>query len=238
MKLGLLYELIRKDEKSLIEAARKKNVDFGLINDRNIVFKLEKDGFGFDLVLERCVHHARSLYSLKIFNGFGIDTINSSETAEICGNKFLVTELLIKNKVPTPRVGIAFTKESALKAVEEIGLPCVFKPAIGAWGLLCAKANDMDAVDAIISHKEKLGSYHNSVFYIQEYINKPGRDITAFVVGNEVVDAVYRTGKHWINHSEYGAELSKCKITPELMELALKAAKSVHGDIVAIDIIE
>jgi len=238
MKLGILYERIRKDEKLIIDSAKNHGIDVVLINDTDLIFKLEKNEIKVDLVLERCIDHARALYSMKILNESGIRTINSSATAEICGSKFLVTEALIKNKIPTPKVCVAFNRGTAIKAVEKIGLPCVFKPAIGSWGLLCAKANDMEAAEAIIDHKAKLGSYHHSVFYVQDYIKKPNRDIRVFVIGDEVVDAIYRTGSHWITHVEHGAKITKCRITREIKELALRAAKAVKGDIVAVDMLE
>ena len=67
--------------------------------------------------------------------------------------------------------------------MEEMGYPVILKPVIGSWGRLLSKINDRDAAEAILEHKEILGSYHHSIFYIQEYIRKPKRDIRAFVVG-------------------------------------------------------
>jgi [lysine-biosynthesis-protein LysW]--L-2-aminoadipate ligase len=199
---------------------------------------LEKNNFDYDLVLERCINHARALYSLKILNEHKIRTISSYKTADICGSKFMTTEALLKNNIATPKVLIAFTPEKALKAIEIIGYPCVLKPAVGSWGSLLAKINDMESAEAVIAHKEILGSYHHSVYYIQEYIRKPGRDIRVFIIGNKVVDAVYRTSRHWITHKDKGAILSKCKLTKELKQISLKAAKAVHGEFVAVDIVE
>jgi len=238
MRLGILHERIRKDEKLLIESAKKHKLDVSLLNDKEIVFKLEEKEFDFDIILERCINHLKAMYSMFILDRFGIPTVNSSQTAEICGSKFLVTQALVKNKVPTPKVVIAFTKEKALEAIEDMGFPVVLKPAIGSWGKLLAKVNDLEAAEALLDHKTKLGSYHHSVFYIQEYIEKPGRDIRAFVVGGRVAGAVYRNSKHWITHLDKGAVISKCPVSKEIKELALKASNAVKGDIVAVDILE
>lgn len=238
MKLGILYDRIRKDEKLIIQKAKQSNIDVELINANELIFALEKNNYHFDLVIERCINHARALYSLKILNEHGIKTISSFKAAEICGSKFLVTESLLKNNVPTPRVIIAFTPDTALKAIEKIGYPAVMKPAVGSWGTLLSKINDREAAEALIAHKEILGTYHHSVYYIQEYIRKPGRDIRVFVLGDKVIDAIYRTSRHWITHIDKGALLSKCPITKELEKIALKAAKSVEGEFVAVDIVE
>ncbi len=238
MRLGILYDRIRKDEKMIIEKAKKENIEIELIDANKAVFALEKKDYSFGLVLERCISHARALYSLKILNEQGIRTINSSRTAEICGSKFLVTESLLKNNIPTPKVIMAFTPKTAIEAVEKIGYPCVMKPSIGSWGTLLAKINDREAAEAVISHKEILGSYHHSVYYVQEYIRKPGRDIRAFVIGNKVVGAIYRTSRHWITHVDKGAILTKCPVTDEIKDIALRAARAVNGEFVAVDIVE
>ena len=238
MKIGILYERLRKDEKALIDEAKKRGHKIILINDREIFFKLEKNELDVDIVLERCISHSRAYYAMKILNEFGILTINSSETAEICGSKFLVTENLLKNNITTPETVIAFTRDSALEAIEKLGYPVVLKPAIGTWGALCSKINDREAAEAVIDHKEKLGSYHHSVYYIQEYVNKPGRDIRVFVVGDKVVGAIYRYSKHWMTNIENNQTIEKCELTNEIRELALAATKAVKGEIVAVDMLE
>lgn len=238
MKIGFLCSLLRVDEKYLLDEIRKRNIDFLKIDDREAIFSLWKNNFDIDVVLERCLSHSRALHALKIFNDLGIETVNSYKTAETCGSKFLTTMALLKNKVPTPKVLIAFTPESALKAIEQIGYPVVLKPAVGSWGRLLAKINDREAAETVLEHKKILGSYHHSIFYIQEYIEKPGRDVRTFVVGNETIAGIYRTSEHWITNTSRGGIASKCEITPELNELSLKASNAVGGGVTAVDIIE
>ncbi|MBU0756788.1 MAG: lysine biosynthesis protein LysX [Nanoarchaeota archaeon] len=238
MKLGILYERIRKDEKALIEEAEKRGFEIVLINDREVFFRLEKNDIDADLVLERCISHSRAYYAMKILNEQGIPTVNSSRAADICGSKFLVTEELLRNNIPSPDVVIAFTKESALEACEKLGYPVVMKPAIGTWGTLCAKINDREAAEAIIDHKEKLGSYHHSVYYIQEYVNKPGRDLRVYVIGDKVVGAFYRKSEHWLTNIDGRFTLERCEVTSEIRDLALRAAKAVDAEIIAVDMLE
>ena len=85
--------------------------------------------------------------------------------------------------------------------------------------------NDRDAAEAILEHKEMLGSYHHSIFYIQEYINKPMRDIRTFVVGGETICAIYRDSAHWITNTARGGKSSVCPLTPELNDISVRAAK-------------
>jgi [lysine-biosynthesis-protein LysW]---L-2-aminoadipate ligase len=239
MKVGFLHSILRVEEKMLIDEFRTRpGVELEKIDDRERFFDLHKNDFRFDVVIERCINHSRAVHALKIFNDFGIPTVNTFEVAEVCGSKFLTTQALIKTKVPTPKCYMAFTPESALAAMDELGFPCVIKPNTGSWGRLISKINDRDAAEAILEHKQILGSYHHSIFYIQEYVEKKGRDIRSFVVGDRCIAAVYRYSPHWITNTARGGKTENCPITDELHDVSVRAAKAVGGGVVAIDVFE
>lgn len=239
MKIGLLHSLIRKDEKFLIDEFNAiKGIELVMIDDREITFNLGKDHFDLDVVVERCINHSRALHSLRLFEAAGIKCVNTYQVATICGDKLLTSVALAEHNVPQPEVRVAFTEESALKAIEEMGYPVVLKPAVGSWGRLLSKINDRDAAEAVLEHKTILGSYHHSIFYIQKYVEKKGRDIRSFVVGDECIAAIYRTSPHWITNTARGGIASNCPVTDELRDISLRAAKAVGGGIVAIDIFE
>jgi [lysine-biosynthesis-protein LysW]---L-2-aminoadipate ligase len=239
MRVGFLHSIIRKEEKYLLEEFRGRNgVELVKIDDRQQFFDLHYNGFDLDVLIERCVNHSRALHALKIFNDHGIPTVNSAEVADVCGNKFLTTQALIKAGIPTPRCFLAFTPESALEAMDQLGYPCVIKPTTGSWGRLISKVNDRDAAEGILEHKQILGSYHHSIFYIQEYVEKMGKDIRSFVVGNECIAAIYRHSDHWITNTARGGRTSNCTITDELHEISVQAARACGGGVVALDIFE
>jgi [lysine-biosynthesis-protein LysW]--L-2-aminoadipate ligase len=239
MKVGFLHSILRVEEKLLIDEFRTRSgVELEKIDDRDRFFDLHKNAFDFDVVIERCINHSRAVHALKIFNDFGIPTVNTFEVAEVCGSKFLTTQALIKTRVPTPKCYMAFTPESALAAMDELGFPCVIKPNTGSWGRLISKINDRDAAEAILEHKQILGSYHHSIFYIQEYVEKKGRDIRSFVVGDRCIAAVYRYSPHWITNTARGGKTENCPITDEVHDLSVRAAKAVGGGVVAIDLFE
>jgi len=238
-RIGFLHSLIRKDEKLLLDAfARYPDVELVLLDDREITFTLPFDGLGLDLVLERCINHSRALHALRIFESAGVRCVNSSHAATVCGDKLLTSIVLAEHGIPQPEVRVAFTEESALRAIEAMGYPVVLKPSVGSWGRLLAKVNDRDAAEALLEHKTTLGSYHHSIFYIQDYVEKHGRDIRSFVVGDECVAAIYRTSEHWITNTAQGGTASRCPVDPELADLSLRAARAVGGEVVALDIFE
>ena len=240
MKLAVLYSRVRAEEKLLFDALQARGIAYDKIDDREVIFDLQNPGAwrDYDVVLERCINHSRALNALKILNDWRIPTVNTSYVASICGDKLATSTALVHYGVPTTKIKVAFTPESAIKAIEELGYPVILKPAVGSWGRLLSKVNDREAAEAILEHKETLGSYHHSIFYIQEYIKKPGRDIRAFVLGDETIAAIYRSSEHWITNTARGAAATNCPVTPELNKLCVAAAHAVGGGALAVDVLE
>lgn len=237
--VGVLLSRVRVEEKLLLEELERRGIATKVIDDRELVLALErKPELGVDVVLERCIQHSRALYALSVLETWGIPTVNTFEVADVCGNKLLTTMRLIRDGVPSPRTRLAFTPESALAAVEELGYPAVLKPLVGSWGRLISRVNDRDAAESILEHKDVLGTYIHSIYYIQEYVPKPGRDIRAFVVGDETIGAIYRYSEHWITNTARGGKAAKCEVTPELNDLCVSAARAVGGGVVAVDVLE
>jgi [lysine-biosynthesis-protein LysW]--L-2-aminoadipate ligase len=240
LRIGVLYSRVRVEEKWIFAAMEKRGLDYERLDDRAISFDLENPApwRGFDAVLERSISYNSGLYALRILNAFGIPTVNTAVVAEICGDKLTTSAMLAKANVPQPRNVVAFSPESALEAIEAFGYPVVLKPVVGSWGRLLAKINDRDAAEAVLEHKATLGSVQHSVFYIQEFIKKPGRDIRAIVVGDRVLTAIYRKSEHWITNTARGGEGELCPITAEIEALCLNATAAVGGGVLAVDLVE
>jgi [lysine-biosynthesis-protein LysW]--L-2-aminoadipate ligase len=238
MRIAFLCSRIRAEEKLLLLGMERRGLEYIRIDDREQIFDLHTRDYPFDVVLERSIQHSRALSMLKIFNDDGIPSVNTYQVGAVCGDKFLTTQALVRANVPTPRSMLAFTPESAIAAVEQIGYPVVFKPVIGSWGRMVSKVNDREAAEAIIEHRDVLGNYQHSIYYIQEYIEKPGRDIRSFVVGHECVGAIYRTSEHWITNTARGGHATNCPLTPELADLSVRSAQAVGGGVLAVDLLE
>jgi [lysine-biosynthesis-protein LysW]--L-2-aminoadipate ligase len=239
MKLAVLISQVRLEEKLIFAAAERAGIELIKLFDKELILDLEHPTFPkVDLVLDRSLVHSRAEYTLRFLRDLGIPTINSYEATLTCDNKFLTTITLRRCGVPTLHTLIAYTPQAALEAIERIGYPVVLKPPVGSWGRLLAKINDREAAEAVLEHKEILGSYHHSIFYIQEYVPKKGGDIRAFVVGDRVIGASYRSSEHWITNVARGAATAPCPVTPEMEEIALQAARAVGGEILGVDLVE
>ncbi len=238
MRVGVLCSRVRVEEKLIFKALRDQGVDSQRIDANAITLGLSEGINGYDVVLVRCLSHSRALYASKLLGDNGQCTVNTYEVIANSGDKLLTSLALAKRSVPTPRTRVAFTAQSALEVIEQMGYPVVLKPLNGSWGRLLAKINDRDAAETILEHKHTLGGYRHSIFYIQEYIDKPGRDIRSFVVGGEVIAAIYRHSPHWITNTAQGGQAVACPITPQIEHISRAAAEAVGGGVVAIDILE
>lgn len=248
MRIGLLITHIRAEEKHLLEAFRAAGIEPDVILDRELNIDLTEDAeqpapsglpwSDYDLIVERCVSTSRGLYMLAILETWGLPTINRYTTAAICADKLRTGLALADAGVPQPQTRIAFTPEIALTALDETGYPAVLKPVTGSWGRLLARINDRDAAEAVLEHRQVLGNYTHHTYYLQAYVEKPGRDIRAFVVGGRTVAAIYRHAPHWITNTARGGDASNCPVTPQLDDLCQRAATAVGGGVLAIDLLE
>ena len=239
MRIAVLCSRVRVEEKLLFAALRERGVESDRIDPREVVFELGGNGLSeYDAVLVRCLSHSQAYYITRWLESNGIPATSPHCVVAACGDKLITSAALKKAGVPIPRTVVAFTAASALQAIEGMGYPVVLKPLLGSWGRLLAKVSDRYAAEALLEHKQTLGGYQHSVFYVQEFIEKPGRDIRTFVVGDETVAAIYRHSSHWITNTARGGEASECPITPELDRISRASAQAVGGGVVAIDIFE
>ncbi|MEM1524747.1 MAG: lysine biosynthesis protein LysX [Nitrososphaerales archaeon] len=245
VKLSLVYDRIGWEEKRFELKAREMGIDLQSIDaktylvDVQIEPKVIHEKFG-EVVLQRCISHFRGLHLTAFLESKDIKVINSYKVAEICGNKFLTTLQLIKANIPTPKTILSFTADSALNAVEYLGYPAVLKPVTGSWGRLVAQLKDRDSAMSIIEARELLNGPLNQIYYIQEYIQRPPRDIRCIIVGEELITAIYRYAPigDWRTNIARGGKAELCQITKELEDLALRAAKAVGGGVLAVDMME
>jgi len=238
IKVGFLYTRLRVEEKHLIdELENHTDVQLVRINDADQYFDISRLSEEVDVLFERSISYSRGVYISKIYESNGVPVVNTPLVAERCGDKYVTSQIMVRENIPTPRVLMAFGEEAALQAVDALGYPCVLKPVVGSWGRLLAKVDDRQAAEAFIEHKATLGVNHQ-IFYIQEYINKPGRDIRAFVVGAEPIAAIYRTSENWITNTARGGIASNCPLTPDLSDLCRRTARAIGGGLLAIDVFE
>jgi [lysine-biosynthesis-protein LysW]--L-2-aminoadipate ligase len=237
--IAILHSTIRQEEKLLAEAAGARNLRMKWVDIRSEIFDPDTYRPDFDIALERSVSTIKGNYAAAFLEALGVPVVNPALVARRCEDKFLTSLLLSRAGIPTPRFALVFGLEPALRAVDACGgFPVVLKPPLGSWGRLLAKVNDQEALEALLEHKEVLGTPPQKAFYLQEFIRKPGRDIRAFVVGEDVICAIYREAGHWITNTARGAVARNCPVTNELRDICRRVSTVIGAGLLAVDLFE
>jgi [lysine-biosynthesis-protein LysW]--L-2-aminoadipate ligase len=243
MRLGFVYTRIREDEKMLLEALRERGHDVIKIDASEVAFGLDgpypPDTFdGLDLAYNRCLESSRVRYVSRFLEHYDVDVVNSPETAWLCADKVRGSLALQRAGVPTPRTEVSFTVEGAVDVADRFGYPCVLKPVTGSWGRLIARLDTRAAAEAVLEHKDTLGGYEHKVFYIQEFVAKPGRDIRVLSAEGEPIAAMTRSSDHWITNAARGGSVAGFEVTDEVRHLVREASSAVGGGLLGVDLME
>ena len=240
MIIGVAYDLVRWEERNLIEEAKKMGHNVIPIYTKDFYTFIGKDfSLDLDVVIQRNTSHARALLTTLIFEGYNYKVVNDSSTLIKCENKLYTLTLLSKYNITVPKTLITFSRDKAIELAEKLGYPVVIKPIEGSWGRMVAKANDKDTLMSLLEYQEYTTSQYRYAYFVQEFVNKPNRDIRIFVIGDEAPVGIYRVNeKNWKTNTALGARAEPLKIDDELEDLALKVKEVIGGFFLGIDIFE
>lgn len=224
----------------ILDSAKQAGLDLKLYDTDQVPIEVTThNGVGADVMLQRCISYFRSFHATVALESLGIIVVNSFMASLNCGNKLIGSLKLTRAGIPTPRTFLAFSEESALKALDELGYPAVLKPVVGSWGRLVALIKDPDSAKSIVESREFMHPIQQ-VYYLQEKVKRPDRDIRCYVIGHQAVAAIYRYAPSgdWRTNTARGGAAEKCEITPEIEELSIKAAEAVGGGAFGVDLME
>ncbi len=240
MRIGIVYDLIRWEERALAEAAERLGHEVRLIQvTRDPLWLGYGNGLGdLDFVFQRCVSYYRAMASAMILEEEGVPVVNSYQVIAGTEDKLYTTLKLAKAGLPVPKTAVALSKEASLKAAEKLGYPLVVKPIYGSWGRMIARAMNEENLLEILEFREHMQSPHFKVHYLQEYVEKPGRDIRACYVWGEVPAAIYRVSERWKTNTALGAEAVAANLPDEIKELVRRAGDLVGGGVLGVDLVE
>lgn len=242
MKLAIAFDRLRWEEKALRDEAEAAGSQAVLVDAKGLLFDISRNEGGVtgDLVLQRCISHYRALFLTRMLEASGVRVINPYSVAELCGNKLATTIALGKAGIPTPRTMVALSSDLVEKAADSLGYPVVLKPFTGSWGRMVSVVRDRATLQSIVELREELPNPIEHMYYVQEYVRRPPRDIRAIVAGDEVVATVYRYAPEdeWRTNVARGGTSKAFAPEPELKETMVRAAKVVGGGILGVDAME
>ncbi len=242
-EVTIIFDRLRWEEKELYEKGRELGLDINLedIKDKPLEITNQEPVEGIsEVVLQRTISHYRGLYYSAILESKGHTVINSFTASLLCGNKLLTTLLLAKNGIPTPRTSVAFSMDSAIKEMQKMGFPIVLKPIVGSWGRMIARVNDQEQAESILETRELLTDPQQQIYYLQEYVKRPPRDIRGIVINGNVFTTIYRyqPDDDWRTNIARGGKADILKADRELEDLMIKSAQVVGAKIVGVDAME
>ncbi len=234
MKIGISYTMKRKEELLIRDRIEESGHEAVMIHDKEVRFPSKHD---IDVVLVRNASYFNLLYLSRLFEEEGIPTINPFEINLEAGDKLFSTQNL-EGKVSLPDWNVTFDERSAVKAVEELGYPTVLKPVFGSWGRMVSKVNDEEAAEALMEHRKWMKNPLYKIYYNQDFVNKPNRDIRSYVIDGEYIGAIYRENlDHWITNTARGAKAINCE-DEEVEEISLNTWEAFGKGALAIDLFE
>jgi len=175
---------------------------------------------------------------LEHFEDAGIYMMNPAYSFRRAKDKYATLTALHKEGIRVPRTFIGENLEAAIDFVDDVG-DVVVKPLIGARGMGAIRAEHRELTYRAMKFIHQLGQ----VLYVQELVEKPNRDIRAFVIGGKLVGAMYRyipegIEGEWRTNVHGGGKAELTELTPEYEECAIKTAEVLKLDYTGVDIIE
>jgi [lysine-biosynthesis-protein LysW]---L-2-aminoadipate ligase len=243
VEVTIICDKVRFEEKTLYEKTQSKGIKSKIVDAKTLTigtYSKTKDFLLGDVILQRSVSYYRGLYLTACLEFLGFKVINRFEVGQICGNKLITSIKLAQNKIPSPKTQFAFSAESALESINKTGFPVVLKPIVGSWGRGIYPLRDPETASMIVEMREEDDSPLSRIYYIQEMVDRPPRDIRCIVIGDQAVTAIYRysSQSEWRTNVARGGNVELAPITKEMEDLALRAAKAVGGGILGVDMME
>ena len=183
--------------------------------------------------LEEVVLYLDFLHALKVMN---IPVYNDGYAIERSVDKGMTSFLLHNAGLPTPLTWVLRNREDALSIAEiemKKGNLLISKPLFGSQGEGIRRIEKMtDLFWLTNSH---------GVYYLQRFVHCSGVgffDNRVFVINGQVVAAMRRRGKSWLNNVARGASCERIDVNYEMAELAVKATAALAMDYAGVDIIQ
>ncbi len=200
-------------------------------------YQLDFDAFmlrdiGFSITIEQFL---RRITVFKHIEMMGIPVVNPVEGLILARNKYLSLLMLSRNGIPVPKTAVVEDPYVAYRFAQSWG-SVVIKPIVGSMGFGALKLEDPDVAFVVARTLAQLGQ----PIYVQQYVEKPNRDIRVFVVGSQVIAAYYRVQQgSWKTNIAQGARaVPMNRMDSELSEIAIKSCKILGLHYAGVDIAE
>ena len=177
---------------------------------------------------------------LHALRELGVPVYNDARAIERSVDKSMTSLLLHAARIPTPPTWATESLAQAQRiAMREgaAGHALVLKPLFGSQGKGLQRVGDVDGVHHPMPDIDSVA--FGSLAYLQRFVppmSSPGFDWRVLVVGGRAITAMRRVSEHWIHNVAQGAGCAPAGLTPELAQLAQRAAHTLGLDYAGVDL--
>ena len=177
--------------------------------------------------LQQIITRLNILHMLK---AMGVNIYNDGKAIERTVDKAMTSFLLQQFGVATPQTWVCESRKQAHDIVEK-NAQLVIKPLFGSQGA---------GVRLIEKMPLPMDAFVDGVFYMQQFIETT-HDYRVFVVNNQVVAAMKRTGETWLHNVAQGAKCENIldkSAEHDVLATALQAALVLDIAYCGVDVIK
>ena len=233
----------------LVEEARLREIDVAVINPMQFsLFVAEQDigilhlgqKFDYDAVIPRIGHSItkHGVAVLRHLEQLDVWTANTSQGILQSRDKLHSSQILARNRIPTPRTAYVRDMKDIERAIDAVGgLPVVVKVTQGTQGQGVFLRHTLRETGNLVQGLLVTGK----AVLIQEYIAEShGKDIRALVVGGKVVASMRRKarGREFRSNYHLNGTVEKVEISEEYAEVACRAARVLGLNVAGVDLLE
>jgi ribosomal protein S6--L-glutamate ligase len=172
------------------------------------------------------------------FEVMGVPVINDSQSIRRARDKLRSLQILSRCNVEIPRTAVVRHVDDLDEALGLVGgIPCVLKLLQGTQGIGVMLAESREGLESVLQAFWSLGH----VVLLQEFIaESKGRDVRAFIVGDEVVGAMRRQAKigEFRSNIHRGGLGKPIELGAADQEAVIEAARAMGLDVAGVDYLE
>jgi len=175
---------------------------------------------------------------VRQFEQMDVFSANSSSGITNSRDKLRSLQILSRHSIGIPQTTFVSDKKDILPAIERVGgAPVVIKLIEGTQGIGVLLAETVKSAEAII---ELLQSQKQSVLVQKFVAESKGKDIRAFVVGDQVVGAMRRVaqGQEFRSNVHRGGRTEMVQLADDYAETAIRAAQILGLRVAGVDMLE
>lgn len=175
---------------------------------------------------------------VRQFEQMGTFSANSSAGITNSRDKLRCLQILSRHDIGIPETTFVRDRRDVLPAIERVGgAPVVIKLLEGTQGVGVILAESVKVAEAII---ETLQSARQNVLVQKFVAESRGKDVRAFVVGDQVVAAMRRVaqGQEFRSNVHRGGRAEKIKLDSAFERTAVRSAQIMGLKIAGVDMLE